>query len=294
MYKLNELFVEYTIPASEWIQSGVFWLALNLRPFFQAIKWPIANFLELLDSSLRGVPAFITIAVIGLAAWRVGGRRLAIGSVIGLLIIGFLGLWAATMTTLAMVLTSVAFCIILGIPIGILTFQSNRAEWIIRPILDAMQTTPTFVYLVPIVMLFGIGNIPAVIVTVIVALPPTIRLTNLGLRGVDQDFVEAAYAFGCTKYQVLREVQIPLAMNSIVTGVNQSLMLALSMVVIASLIGADGLGLSVYTGINRLDVGLATISGFAIVVIAVIIDRIGQEFVKNKVDSKVEKYGDKK
>jgi glycine betaine/proline transport system permease protein len=180
-----------------------------------------------------------------------------------------------------MVLTSVVFCVLLGIPLGTLMFRSDRAEKVLRPVLDAMQTTPTFVYLVPIVMVFGIGNIPAVISTIIVALPPTIRLTDLGLREVDKDVVEAGNAFGCTKLQLLREIQIPLALPAIATGINQSLMISLSMVVVAALIGAGGLGLAVYTGINRLDVGIAATAGIAIVFIAIIVDRIGQAFVRS-------------
>ncbi|BCP54006.1 glycine/betaine ABC transporter permease [Kaistia sp. 32K] len=279
MYKLNELFAGFTIPANEWIQTTILWAVIHLRPVFLAIKWPVSNSLELLDQFLRGVPALITVVAIGLLAWRASGTRLAVWSIAGFLLIGFLGLWDMAMTTVAMVLTSVIFCVVIGVPIGILASRSSRLEKFIRPVLDAMQTTPTFVYLVPIVMLFGIGNVPAVIATIIVALPPTIRLTSLGLREVDEEMVEAGRAFGCTSMQLLREIQVPLAMPTIVTGINQSLMLSLSMVVIAALIGAGGLGLAVYSGINRLDVGVAATAGLAIVLIAIITDRIGQAFV---------------
>ena len=180
------------------------------------------------------------------------------------------------MTTVAMVTTSVLFCIVIGIPLGIVTATSQLLSRMMRPVLDAMQTTPTFVYLVPVVMLFGIGNVPAVLTTIIVALPPMVRLTNLGIRQVQEELVEAGYAFGCTRRQVLLEIQIPLAMPTIMVGINQSLMLSLSMVVVAALIGAGGLGLSVYEGINRLDVGLAGIAGLAIVLVAISFDRITQ------------------
>lgn len=279
MYKLNELFATFTIPANEWIQAAIVWAVLHFRPVFLAIRWPVSASLEVLDQFLRDVPAVISLAVIGLLAWRASGLRLAIWSVAGFLLIGFLGLWDMAMTTVAMVLTSVIFCIVIGVPIGIVVSRSTRLEKIIRPVLDAMQTTPTFVYLVPIVMLFGIGNVPAVIATIIVALPPTIRLTSLGLREVDPDMVEAGRAFGCTNMQLLTEIQVPLALPTIVTGINQSLMLSLSMVVIAALIGAGGLGLAVYSGINRLDVGVAATAGLSIVLIAIIMDRIGQAFV---------------
>ena len=180
------------------------------------------------------------------------------------------------MTTLALVFTSVFFSIIIGIPVGIATARSDRLEAIIRPVLDAMQTLPAFVYLVPIVMLFGIGNVPGVVVTIIFALPPLIRLTNLGIRQVPADVIEAATAFGATPRQLLYKVQLPLAMRTIMAGVNQTLMLALSMVVIASMIAVGGLGQMVLRGIGRLDMGLATVGGVGLVLLAIVIDRITQ------------------
>lgn len=180
------------------------------------------------------------------------------------------------MVTLSLVLTSVFFCIVLGLPLGILLARSDRALAVLRPVLDAMQTTPAFVYLVPIVMLFGIGNVPGVVVTVIFALPPLIRLTNLGIRQVPPDLIEAANAFGASPRQLLYKVQIPLAIPSIMAGVNQTLMLALSMVVIASMIAVGGLGQMVLRGIGRLDMGLATVGGLSIVLLAVLLDRLTQ------------------
>lgn len=275
---LNDLFQAYTLPANRWIQEFVVWLVVYMRPVFQAIRQPIAFCLNGLDPLFQDIPAIVFLVLIGALAWKAAGRRLAIMTMAGFLLIGFLGLWSLAMTTIAMVLTSVIFCVVFGLPLGVLAARSDRFESVLRPILDAMQTAPTFVYLVPIVMLFGIGNVPAVIATIIVALPPMIRLTNLGLRQVDAEVLEAGRAFGCTRLQFLREIEIPLALPTIVTGVNQSLMLALSMVVIAALIGAGGLGLSVYSGINRLDVGMATTAGLAIVFIAIAIDRIGRAF----------------
>lgn len=276
MYFLNELFDRYTLPASQWIQEAVTWLVIHLRPLFIAIRQPIAICLDALDHFLRATPAVLFLVLLGLIAWSTGGRRLAGWVVAGFVLIGFLGLWDMAMTTVAMMLTSVIFCILVGLPLGVLAARSDRFEHAIRPVLDAMQTAPTFVYLVPIVMLFGIGNVPAVLATIVVALPPMIRLTSLGIREVDPNVVEAGNAFGCTQFQVLREIQVPLAMPTIAAGINQALMLSLSMVVIAALIGAGGLGLSVYSGINRLDVGMATTAGVAIVVIAISVDRIGR------------------
>jgi ABC-type proline/glycine betaine transport system permease subunit len=282
MPETDDPFKHYHIPLDSWIQLAVNWMILNLRPFFLAIRWPVARTLDGLDAFLQGMPVWLFLSILVFVALRIGGWRLALGSGVSFLVIGLLGLWSYAMTTVAMVATSVLFCILVGIPLGIASAASEPVARVMRPILDAMQTTPTFVYLVPIVMLFGIGNVPAVLATIIVALPPMVRLTNLGIRQVGMEVVEAGYAFGCTRRQVLLEVQIPLAMPTIMAGVNQSLMLSLSMVVVAALIGAGGLGLSVYQGINRLDVGLAGVAGLAIVLIAISFDRITQAIARGR------------
>ncbi|MFO1061300.1 MAG: proline/glycine betaine ABC transporter permease [Dongiaceae bacterium] len=276
MPDLDSLFKSHRLPLDGWIQAAVDWLVHNLRPFFLAVRWPVARTLDGLDSFLQHLPVWVVLLALMLGAWRTAGWRVAIAAGLSFLLIGFLGLWAVAMTTVAMVTTSVLFCVLVGIPVGILAARSEWVSRVLRPVLDAMQTTPTFVYLVPIVMLFGIGNVPAVIATIIVALPPMVRLTDLGIRQVRAELVEAGYAFGCTPRQVLLEVQIPLALPSIMAGLNQSLMLSLSMVVVAALIGAGGLGLVVYQGINRLDVGLAGVAGLAIVLVAISLDRITQ------------------
>ncbi len=192
------------------------------------------------------------------------------------LLVGYLGLWEDTMTTLAMVVSSVFFCGITGIPLGILSGRSDRFEMLLRPCLDAMQTTPAFVYLVPVVMLFSIGTVSGILATIVFALPPIIRLTSLGIRQVHPELIEAALSFGATKWQVLSRVQFPLALPSIMAGLNQTLMMALSMVVIAALIGAGGLGNPVVQGLNTLEIGLASIGGLAIVLLAMVLDRITQ------------------
>jgi glycine betaine/proline transport system permease protein len=197
-------------------------------------------------------------------------------------LIGLLGLWEETMITLAMVFCSVVFCTVVGIPLGIMAGRSDRFEASLRPVLDAMQTTPAFVYLVPIVMLFSIGNVAGVLATIVFALPPIIRLTSLGIRQVHPELVEAALAFGATSWQVLVKVQIPLALPTIMAGLNQTIMMALSMVVIAALIGAGGLGAPVVLGLNTLDIGLATIGGLAIVLMAIVLDRITQSMGARK------------
>jgi glycine betaine/proline transport system permease protein len=276
MRDLDQLFAAYPLPLDDWIQATIDWMILHLRPLFLTIRWPVARTLDGLEALFQGLPVWLFLAILCLAAWRLAGRGVALFTLASFLLIGFLGLWKVAMTTFAMVTTSVLFCAVIGLPLGMLASRNDRFSATLRPLLDAMQTTPTFVYLVPIVMLFGIGNVPAVMATIIVALPPMVRLTNLGIRQVRSELVEAGYAFGCNSWQLLREVQLPMAMPTIMAGLNQSLMLSLSMVVIAALIGAGGLGLTVYQGINRLNVGLAGIAGLAIVLVAISLDRITQ------------------
>jgi len=183
------------------------------------------------------------------------------------------------MTTLAMIFTAVIFCMIIGIPLGIAASRSRIFEALLRPILDIMQTIPSFVYLIPVVMLFGVGLTPGVVATIIFALPPVIRLTNLGIRQVGKGFKEAGASLGLSKFKILHRIELPLALKTIMAGVNQTLMLALSMVVIAALIGAGGLGLTVYVALGRLDIGAAVIGGTGIVILAIVLDRITQKIV---------------
>jgi glycine betaine/proline transport system permease protein len=275
-FSLLHPFQEVWVPLDSWIETGVNWVVTHFRPFFTAVKAPVDATLTAIDSTFNAAPPLLVIVLFGLVAWQLSGRRLAIGSVAGLITLGAIGAWQESMTTLALVITSVLFCILLGIPTGIAMARSDRTAKVIRPVLDIMQTTPAFVYLVPIVMLFGIGNVPGVIVTIIFAVAPVIRLTNLGIRQVPGDLIEAANSFGADKKQMLFKVQLPLAMPTIMAGVNQTLMLGLSMVVIASMISVGGLGLMVLRGIGRLDIGLATIGGIGIVILAVILDRMTQ------------------
>ncbi|MFA9394194.1 MAG: ABC transporter permease [Halodesulfovibrio sp.] len=267
---------ESIIPLSEWISEGINWLVYNFRDFFQVIKIPVEVTLTSLTSGLTALPFYIPIILIALLAWKFSGKRLAIFSLLSFVLIACLGLWEATMTTLAMVIASVLFCAIIGVPLGVLAGRNALFESALRPVLDAMQTTPAFVYLVPIVMLFSIGNTAGVIATIIFAVPPIIRLTCLGIRQVHPELVEAAQAFGASEFQVLTQVQLPLALPTILAGLNQTIMMALSMVVIAALIGAGGLGAPVVLGLNTLDTGQAAVGGLAIVLLAVILDRLTQ------------------
>ena len=281
---LLEPFQEALIPLGTWVDQGLEWLVENFRGVFQAIRWPIDATLTGIESALLAVPDILMLLIIGLLAWQASGRRLAIGSMVSMAVVGLIGAWSEAMVTLALVLTSVFFCIVIGMPTGIWLARSERATTMMRPVLDAMQTTPAFVYLVPVVMLFGIGNVPGVVVTIIFALPPLIRLTSLGIRQVPDDLVEAGRSFGASPRQLLLKVQLPLAMPTIMAGVNQTLMLALSMVVIASMIAVGGLGQMVLRGIGRLDMGLATIGGVGIVILAIILDRMTQALGQSRRD----------
>ncbi len=268
--------LDNSLALQAWINQGLGWVVEHCRPFFQAVRAPIDATLTGTTDVLLAAPALVVIAIIGLLTWQFTSRTLAVGTVLALLLVELLGVWPEAMITLSLVLTSLAFCLAIGLPLGIFLASSDRAQNLLRPVLDAMQTTPAFVYLVPVVMLFGIGNAPGVIVTIVFALPPLVRLTNLGIRQVRPDLIEAARAYGASPWQMLTRVQLPLAMPSIMAGINQSLMLSLSMVVIASMIAVGGLGQMVLRGIGRLDMGLATVGGLGIVLLAVTLDRLTQ------------------
>jgi glycine betaine/proline transport system permease protein len=274
-FHLSQL-VDGSLPLQAWINDGLGWVVAHCRPFFQAVRVPIDATLAGVGDVLLAVPSLALIAIVGLLAWQFTSRALAIGTVLALLVVAGLGVWPEAMITLSLVLTSLVFCLVIGLPLGIFLANNDRAQNLLRPLLDAMQTTPAFVYLVPVVMLFGIGNAPGVIVTIVFALPPLVRLTNLGIRQVRPDLIEAARAYGASPWQLLTRVQLPLAMPSIMAGINQSLMLSLSMVVIASMIAVGGLGQMVLRGIGRLDMGLATVGGLGIVVLAIMLDRLTQ------------------
>jgi len=272
----------YTLPLGDWVTNFVDFLVDQFRPIFQLIRVPFSFVLTTIESSLLAVPPTLFLIVLGLLVWQFCGSSVALYSLFAMGGIGLLGTWEPAMTTLSLVICAVTFCIIIGLPIGILAARSDRFDSILRPLLDAMQTLPSFVYLVPVVMLFGIGEVPGVIVTLIFAVPPLIRLTNLGIRQVSKEVVEAAIAFGSTPNQVLWEAQVPLALPTILAGVNQSILLALSMVVVASMISVEGLGQMVLRGIGRLDVGLATVGGISIVLVAILLDRVTQALGKPK------------
>ncbi|MGO4283441.1 ABC transporter permease [Bosea sp. TAB14] len=283
MIKADDLAI---FPVDQWIQDGVRWLALNLRPLFQAIKWPVESLLGFNDWVLHAIPFPVMLLLIGLIAWRSAGRGVAAFSVVSLIVIAMLGVWTEAMTTLSLITTAIVFCAVIGIPIGILCARSDRVWNVVRPILDIMQTTPTFVYLVPVVMLFGVGTVPGEVAVVTAAAPPLIRFTNLGIRMVEHEIVEAGLAFGADSRQLLWEIQLPLAIPSILGGLNQTVLTAMVMSVVVAMIGAEGLGLVVLQGLGRLDVGRAAIGGIAIVLLAMMLDRITQKLAETKRDQR--------
>jgi glycine betaine/proline transport system permease protein len=279
---MNESLKEFfeLIPLGDWIGDGISaainWLVDNASPFFDAIRWPIAQVLDGAESLLLWLPWPVVILLVIGVGWLNAGRWVGIGSGLGLILVGFLGYWDLTMTTMSMILTALAFCIVVGVPLGILAAKNDTFENTVRPILDGMQTIHPFVYLIPIVMFFGIGQVPGTMATIIFALPPIVRLTNLGIRQVPKEVVEAGRAFGSNGRQLLFDVQLPLAMPTIMAGLNQTLMLALSMVVIVALIAGGGLGQEIYGAVTSLQIGRAITSGLAVLVLAIVLDRISQ------------------
>ena len=247
----------------------------SLENFFD----PLLTFLVWLEKLLLATPWPIVIAALALLAWFAARSwKIVIGTVVSFLLIGYLGMWEDTMSTLAIISVSTFVCIAIGIPLGILMAKSDRVQMIVTPILDVMQTIPAFVYLIPVVMLLGIGKVPGLIAVCIYAIPPIVRLTNLGIRLVDKEALEAADAFGASSLQRLFGVQIPLALPNIFAGINQTIMMALAMVVIASMIGVAGLGVPVLKSISNQYLALGLMNGLAIVALAIIFDRITQRY----------------
>ncbi len=265
------------------IDGAVDWVVVYWHPFFSAVNVTLLQWLLVpLQNWLIGLPWWLTTCVVTLASYRVVGRSFSLLTAGMMVALAAFGLFSAAMATLAIVLTSTLLAVTLGIPTGILAAKNNLFDAATRPILDLMQTMPSFVYLIPVVMLFGLGKVPAVIAVVIYALPPIIRFTSLGIRQVDSSILEAARAFGATGAQLLVKVQLPLALPTIMAGLNQTIMMALAMVVIAAMIGAGGVGAEVLNGIARLESGTGLLGGIAIVFMAMILDRLTQGLVKQR------------
>jgi glycine betaine/proline transport system permease protein len=287
--------MEKFLPVGEYIEKGINSLEQNLSFLWRAIDDGISWTVENMNDLFLAIPVVVSLVVIAFIAYYVKagnkmftksglkkGYGLTLFVILGLLLIYAMGYWEEAIQTTTLVLVSTIIALILGIPFGIWSAKSNTADAIIRPVLDFMQTMPAFVYLIPAIFFFSVGNTPGVIATVIFSLPPSVRLTNLGIRNVPGDVIEAGRAFGANENQILFKIQLPLAMPTILAGINQVILLALSMVVIASMVGAKGLGAIVYQGIQQNDIAKGFESGLGIVVLAMILDRITQSIGSKK------------
>jgi glycine betaine/proline transport system permease protein len=269
---------EKQLDLGSWVNDVVQHLLDNYSEGFDSVGAVVNGFSEGIEWLLMLPPAWLLISIfVGLGLWRIS-YKFAIFTAISFVLIVLTGFWEQTVVTLGLTFSATLISLLLGVPLGIWAARSERVATIIRPILDFMQTMPAFVYLIPAAMLFGLGRVPGIIATVIFAMPPAVRLTNLGIRQVNKEIIEAGQSFGCTPRQLLFKVQLPNAMPSIMAGVNQTIMMALSMVIIASMVGAGGLGNDVLASIQRLDIGLGFESGMAVVLLAIILDRITESF----------------
>ncbi|WP_217586013.1 ABC transporter permease [Lentibacillus saliphilus] len=274
-----------TIPVDKWVSDATDWLTDTFSFLFDPVKTSLGTFMEFISEDvLLPIPAVIIILLTAVLAFFLSGKRLGLAAftLIGLWFVYNQGLWPELISTFTLVLLASVFSIIIGVPVGILMSKSKWAQAIITPILDFMQTMPAFVYLIPAVAFFGIGMVPGVFASLIFATPPTVRFTNLGIRQVSEELVEASEAFGSTGSQRLFKVELPMARATIMAGINQTVMLSLSMVVIASMIGAPGLGREVLSALQRAEVGTGFVAGVAIVILAIIIDRFTQSVNSKK------------
>ncbi len=267
------------------IDNVIDWMTTELDVLFDAIKEVVLTVLVNIEDFLLWMPWPASILAITTVAWRAAGFWVAAFSAASLTLLAAFGLWDSTMETVALMVVTVTLSIVIAVPLGVWASQSDRLNAILRPILDGMQTMPSFVYLVPAIAFFSLGNVPAVIATLIYAVPPAVRLTNLGIRQLPEETLEAAESFGATPVQLLLKVKIPLAAPTIMAGVNQTTLMALAMVVIASLVGAGGLGEDVNRGLGRIEPGNAFLAGLGIVFLAIIIDRITQAFASRQQSS---------
>lgn len=270
------------IPIGTIVEAIVNWLRSNLSGLFDAIYSAVMSVISQVQWAFNAPPWWIMlILLVALATWA-KGWRLGLFTAVGLFVVDGMRLWEPTMDTFALAIVATALAALIGVPVGILAARSSVVSSIVRPILDFMQTLPVFVYLIPAIFFFGVGLVPAVVATVIFATAPVVRLVELGIRQVDTEMVEASISFGATPNQMLRQVQLPLSLPSVMAGVNQSIMMALSMVVIAGMVGAGGLGAIVLRGISQLDIGIGFEGGLAVVFVAIYLDRVTGAFPREK------------
>lgn len=265
---------------AEWTEIFIDYIVAHLAFLFDVISLSLKSMMIGLAEGLIAIPPELLALALALLAWRIVSWKMALFTIIGLLFLGSLDLWKPTMETLALVIVATLLAAIIGVPLGIWGARNHKAEAFLRPVLDFMQTMPSFVYLIPALILFGIGQVPALIATLIFCSPPVVRLSILGIRSVPAEVVEAGKAFGSTPWQLLWKIQLPIALPTIMAGINQTIMLALSMVVIAAMIGAGGLGGVVYFAISKVKVGVGLEGGLGIVVLAIILDRLTSRLVR--------------
>ncbi|WP_425844339.1 ABC transporter permease [Agrococcus sp. TSP3-2-1] len=277
------------LPLGDWVETGVDWITDNLAVLFDVIRTVVGGVFDVVEMAFTEPPAIVMIVVLALIALLVRGWRMGVGTVLGLVVIVLVDQWDNAMATLALTVVAALLALLLAIPLGIWAARSDTVSAIIRPVLDFLQTMPAFVYLIPAIILFGIGVVPGIIATIAFAMAPGVRLTELGIRGVNREIVEAGAAFGASPGRILRQIQLPLALPTIMTGVNQIIMLSLSMVVIAAMVGAGGLGQDIVQALQRIDVGLGFEAGLSVVILAIVLDRVTNALGSLQVHSPVAK-----
>jgi glycine betaine/proline transport system permease protein len=270
---MNDTFVP-RLPLGEWVDAFVDWLTAVFRPVFAVVKDVLVAIYDVLDAALSTPPFWFVAIVLAGLAFLAKGWKLGLGSLVGFVVIAGVDQWDNAMDTLALVLLAAVLALAIAIPLGIWAARNDRVSAVVRPVLDFMQTMPAFVYLIPTVVIFLTGPVPGIIATIVFAMAPGVRFTELGIRQVDKEVVEAGHAFGSTPGRILRQIQLPLAMPTIMAGVNQVIMLSLSMVVIAGMVGAGGLGEDVVAALQRVNVALGFEAGLAVVILAMFLDRV--------------------
>jgi ABC-type proline/glycine betaine transport system permease subunit len=271
----------FRIPLGEWVEVGLDWLTTTLEGFFLLVRTILVGAYDGLEWLLQAPPYWMVIVVFAAFAWWASGWKLGVGTAVGFLVIVGVDQWENAMNSLALVVIATVIAVVISIPLGIWAASSDRASSIIKPILDFMQTMPAMVYLIPALVMFRVGVVPGIVATIIFSMAPGVRFTELGIRGVDKEVVEAGHAFGSSPGKILAQIQLPLARPTIMAGVNQVIMLSLSMVVIAGMVGAGGLGGDVVASLGRIDAGLGFEAGIAVVILAIYLDRVTASFGTN-------------